>query len=99
MLREYKMEIFVWLPEYGLIMDGHIHILSCGWRQTFSCIIYKFKHVSKKIFTIKQIYQVDYRKTFINESQGCLLLLLRDAVLERARIILICAGISTVLLK
>ena len=20
------MEIFVWLPEYGLIMDGHVHL-------------------------------------------------------------------------
>ncbi len=63
------------LPELGLIMDGRVHILSSGWRR-ISCIIFKFKHVSKKIFTIKQIYQ-DYftrrlQKNFpaskINES-------------------------------
>ena len=22
------MELFVWLPEYDLIMDGHVHILT-----------------------------------------------------------------------
>ncbi len=30
------MEIFVWLPEYGLIMDGHVHILSSGWAKPTS---------------------------------------------------------------
>ena len=32
------MESFVWLPEYGLIMDVIIHILSSGWRQTLKVL-------------------------------------------------------------
>ena len=27
------MDIFIWLPEYGLIMDGHVRVLSSELRR------------------------------------------------------------------
>ncbi len=99
------MEIFVWLLEYGLIMDGHTtqnidypsitRPYSGNQTKISVCyslshaLFFKFKHVSKKIFTIKQIYQNYFTRRLhenfpapkIYESQRCLLLLLHDTMI------------------
>ncbi len=69
------MEFFVWLPEYGAVdvvvdvaftqnMDVPIHYQTI--LLSFSCIIFKFKHVFKNIIHSK----TDLSRLFYKETTG-----------------------------
>ncbi len=66
------MEIFVWLPEYGLIMDGHVHILvnegeadihyDRNMNQTKFSIFYSLSHAL--FLSLKTLFPVKFMIAF-----------------------------------